>query len=99
MKRYYIDVVYKSGSFNRLWLSEGTWTVWGARCASHNNNPFAKGKVLFGFSESNGVICLRTKELATVVFESLAESQPQLDIRVRQANPLNDEKIYDNPLN
>ena len=93
---YYCEVVYNSGQYARFWLSEGTWTHWGGRCACVKDNPFAKGLVLVGLNHTNNPICLRTRDISSLEFgETVSPQQSQ----VTPPNPLNEEDHYDNPTN
>jgi len=87
-KYYYVDMVYKTGMTARVWLSEGTWAVWGGRIACNKDNPFAKGSVLVGLDQTMNPICVRTRDLSTM----------QLGEYLQPNNPLNCEDHYDNPL-
>jgi len=96
MKMYYVDVVC-GGIHTRVMLSEPTWSYWSMRCANHEDNPFAKGTVLCGLSNTGNPICLRTKDISIMQF---CEGNKPLSIKVKekQSNPLNEDCHYENPL-
>ena len=91
---YYCEVVFKSGQFTTLWLSEGTWVHWGGRVACNKDNPFAKGQVLAGLNHINNPVCLRTSEIVSINFGSFKYKIAD----ATQTNPLNEDDHYDNPL-